>query len=344
MRVLVTGATGFTGGHAMAALQRNGHEPVAFVRNAEKLELMVRLHGLTAVEHRLGDITDPASVQAAVADCEAVIHTAATVSFDPADAAAMAATNIAGVRAVLDAAAIAGCDPIVHVSSTSALFPPAGDIVRSDDPVPEAKTDYAHTKAACEHHARRLQESGAPVVIFYPGGIVGPTDAGSHVVGEGWREALRPGWVPVITRGGTSYIDVRDLTAAMVAALEPGRGPRRYMAGGTFVDWTQNADALDAATGKTWKRRRVPGRLMETAGRVGDVIARVRPNWTPPIGYEAATTMTRSVPTDDSALRDELGIDYRPLDESLGDMIAWLVSQGRWDPVDAPRWGDRGPQ
>lgn len=343
MRVLITGATGFTGGHVMAAAQRAGHEPVAFVRNADKLAIALERHRLDPVEHRLGDITDARSVTAAVQGCDAVVHTAATVSFDPADAAAMAATNVAGVHAVLDAAVKEGCDPIIHVSSTSALFPPRGDVVRADDPLPEAKTDYAESKAACERHARSLQDDGAPVVIFYPGGIVGPVDAGSHVVGEGWREALRPGWVPVITSGGTSYIDVRDLAAAVVAALEPGRGPRRFMAGGTFVNWTENADLLDAATGRSWKRRTVPARLMEATGWAGDRLARVRGGWTPPIGYEAAMTMTRQVPTDDRALHDELGVEYRPLEESLADMIEWLVSQGRWDVSDAPRFAAAAP-
>ncbi|MGI9603156.1 MAG: NAD-dependent epimerase/dehydratase family protein [Acidimicrobiales bacterium] len=344
MRVLVTGATGFTGGHVMAALQHAGHDPVAFVRSPSKLDVMVERHGLDPVEHRVGDITDATSVEEAINGCQAVVHTAATVSFDPADAAAMAATNVAGVEAVLGSAVAAGCDPIVHVSSTSALFPPHGSIMRADDPIPKAKTDYAESKAACERFARNLQADGAPVVIFYPGGIVGPIDAGSHVVGEGWRDALRPGWVPVITSGGTSYIDVRDLSSAMVAAIEPARGPRRYMAGGTFVDWTQNADALDLATGKQWKRRRIPGRVMEVVGRTGDLVARVRSSWTPPIGFEAATTMTRSVPTDDSALRDDLGVVYRPLEESLGEMIGWLVSEDRWEPANAPRWmSEEGP-
>ncbi|MDH3707508.1 MAG: NAD-dependent epimerase/dehydratase family protein [Acidimicrobiia bacterium] len=341
MRVLVTGATGFTGGHTLAALQRSGHEAVAFVRSADKLAHLVDTHGFEPVEHMVGDITDRPSVDAAVEGCDAVIHTAATVSFDPNDAAAMAATNNVGVWAVLNAAVAAGCDPVVHVSSTSALFPPRGNVMRADDPIPEPKTDYARSKAQCEQHARDLQEQGHPVVIFYPGGIAGPVDAGSHVLGDAWREALRPGWVPVITAGGTSYIDARDLADAFVAALEPDRGPRRYMAGGTFVNWHQNADVLDEATGKTWKRRTIPSRVMETTGWIGDRIARLRSDWTPPIGYEAAMTMTRSVPTDDSPLHAELGIDYRPLDETMGDMIAWLVAQGRWAPEDAPRWSDQ---
>lgn len=343
MRVLVTGATGFTGGHTLAALARAGHEAVAFVRDPDKLARLVDAHGLDPVEHRVGDITDRTSVDAAVEGCDAVIHTAATVSFDPNDAAAMAATNNVGVRAVLNSAVAAGCDPIVHVSSTSALFPPQGPVLRADDPIPHPTTDYAESKAHCERHARALQDDGHPVVIFYPGGIAGPIDAGSHVLGDAWREALRPGWVPVITRGGTSYIDARDLADAFAAALVPGRGPRRYMAGGTFVNWEQNADVLDAATGKTWKRRTIPARAMETIGWVGDRVARLRPGWTPPIGYEAAMTMTRSVPTDDGALHAELGIDYRPLEDTLGEMIGWLVSKGRWAPEDAPRWADRRP-
>jgi len=66
MRVLVTGGGGFVGRHVIARLRGSGHEPIVFDR-----------HGLAGEEMCLGDVRDAVAVDAAVADCEGVIHLAA---------------------------------------------------------------------------------------------------------------------------------------------------------------------------------------------------------------------------------------------------------------------------
>lgn len=341
MKVCITGATGLTGGHMMARLVRDGHQVVAFVRSPDKLQRMLDVHGLTGdgITHIVGDITDADAVGFAVTGCDAVVHTAAAVALSPDAQAEIGKVNLAGTEAVLRHAVANGCDPIVHVSSIAALSPPAGAVLSSSDPVPNASLPYAASKAACERKARALQDQGQPVVIIYPGGIIGPYDAGSHVVGEGWAAALEPGFMPVISEGGTCYVDARDLAAVCSAVMQPGKGPRRFMAGGTFIDWEQSADIFDKGTGRTWKRRPVPGWLLRGLGKVGDTIGRIKKGFVPPLGFEAAVSMTRNaVPTDDSAVTDELGITWRPLQDSFDETMEWLVASGRIPSDLAPRW------
>jgi len=71
-----------------------------------------------------------------------------------------------------------GLDPIVHVSSYTALLPPdpPGAVLTPDSPVTRPGATYARSKAESDLVARRYQEQGAPVVIVYPGGVVGPDD------------------------------------------------------------------------------------------------------------------------------------------------------------------------
>ena len=345
MRVCVTGATGLVGGHVMARLVSDGHQVIAYVRNSDKLDRMLAAHGLAsdAVDRVIGDLENATAIADALDGCDAVVHTAATVALTPDGAAAAEKANLSGTTLVLRGAAERGLDPIIHTSSVAALSPPAGPILKATDPIPANGGGYGASKAACERVARGLQDDGVPIVIFYPGGILGPVDAGSHVLGDGWVKALEPGVMPIISKGGNPYIDVRDLAAAMAACMEQGKGPRRFMAGGRYIDWKQNAELFDMATGKKWKKPPVPAWLLVALGRAGDLFGKVKKGFVPPIGHEAAIAMTTAVPTDDSAIHDELGVQYRPIEDSWVDTIRWLVQQGRMSPDDVPRFADEAP-
>jgi dihydroflavonol-4-reductase len=85
------------------------------------------------------------------------------------------------------------------------------------------------SKAEAERVARRYQQAGAPVVITYPGGVLGPHDPhlGDHL--RRVRNILK-GRYPMIPSGGYLIVDVRDVAKVHAAVLEPARGPRRYLA------------------------------------------------------------------------------------------------------------------
>ena len=189
MRVAVTGATGFIGGHITSQAIAAGHDVVALVRSPEKLEASMASFGIDAPEFLVGDMTDEASVAALLDGVDAVVHTAAIVSLDPRDAERMIDQNALGARLVLGAAAEAGLDPIVHVSSTSALFEPGRGPVRTDDPPTSVPYSYARAKAQAETIARDLQAEGHGLSIVYPGGVIGPPagdafgEAGTGITG-----------------------------------------------------------------------------------------------------------------------------------------------------------------
>ena len=124
MRVTMTGATGFIGGHTAALAVEAGHEVRTLVRSTERLEHTMAGFDLPVPDHVVGDMTDPAAVAAALDGADAVIHCAAVVSLDPRDSAEMIDKNAAGARTVLEQAVEMGLDPVVHVSSTAASSSP----------------------------------------------------------------------------------------------------------------------------------------------------------------------------------------------------------------------------
>ena len=122
MKVLVTGSTGFIGGALCQALAAQGHVVRAFHRPNSSLR---RLEGLD-VEHAQGDLTQPATLEAACAGMEVVFHAAAWMGGS--EVGRLYAVTVEGTRAVLQAAQRAGVRRVIHTSSVAALgVPPPGE-------------------------------------------------------------------------------------------------------------------------------------------------------------------------------------------------------------------------
>lgn len=320
MRVMLTGATGFLGSHIAEALHAAGHELRLLVRSAEKAE---RVLGARSVpfEAVVGDMTDRASIERALDGCDAAVHAAATMY----GGAEVLEANVAGVRHVLGGARARGLDPIVYISTIAAMYPPPGPMLTVNDPIASLRTTYGRSKAEGERIARKLQSEGAPLVTVYPAGVFGPEDPGMGETSKGLRDALRFLWP--ITTGGISIVDVRDVARITAAALQPGKGPRRFMAAGHFLSWSAYADLTDALTGLRVRRVRLPAPLLRLAARILDVARKLVP-FEYPLTYEAALMMTEMTPCDSRATHAELGVGFRPTAETLTDTIRWLLRAG----------------
>lgn len=321
----MTGATGFTGGHTLKALRAHGHEPRALVRSPAKLEQVEALHGLDPVDHVVGDVTDPAAVAALLEGCDAVIHVAAVAATGRDATKLIEATNVPSTRLVLEHAAGAGLDPIVHVSSQSALHPPPGGIYRAGGPLSDEPIGaYGISKVESERIARRLQDEGHPVVIVWPSGITGPDDVGISVGAAGSARLLNGSALPLPKSGGLLLHDVRDLADVLARTIEAGRGARGYGVFGHYLPWADVPAMIEAITGRTLAVRRLPDGFFHALGRVGDVLGRIGVPF--PLDGATATFMTSLVPGDDEETRRDLGIEWRPVEETYGDMLRWLVA------------------
>ncbi len=321
MKVLVTGGTGFVGSHAVEALVAAGHEVHLLVRNPAKIGAVFAQRGIEIHGHTVGDMADSAAVRKAMTGCHAVLHAAASIygGKDVLDA------NVSGVKNTVGIACELGIDPVLYISTIAAMYPPPGDVIRVDDPIVNLKTTYGQSKAEGERFARELQALGKPVVTIYPAGIYGPDDPGMGEPLKGLRDALRFGWP--ITTTGVSIIDVRDLARVVVACLEPNRGPRRFMAGGHFISWPEFADICDKVTGRVTRRVRLAPPVLRTVARLLDLAKQVVP-FEYPLTHEASLMMTNFVPCDSDETIEQLGITFRPTEDTMTDGIRWLYEQG----------------
>jgi nucleoside-diphosphate-sugar epimerase len=291
------------------------------VRDPSKIQRVLGARGIEVDDYAVGDMADAQAVRAALMDCDAALHAAATLFGGEETYAA----NVQGARNVLGIGCELGIDPILFISTVVAMFPPAGERFAVDDPIRGLETTYGRSKVDGERFARELQARGAPIVSIYPAGVFGPDDPGLGEPTRGLRAGIRFGWP--ITAGGVSIVDVRDLAEIIAAALEPGCGPRRFMAGGHFASWSEFADFCDALTGRRALRVPIPAPLMCGIGRLLDATKRIVP-FDYPMTHEATKMMTRLVPCDSRATVEQLGVRFRPTEETLRDTIRWLYEAG----------------
>jgi nucleoside-diphosphate-sugar epimerase len=324
MRVMITGGTGFIGYHSVTALLDAGHEVRLLVRSEEKMR---RLFGDRVQEFVVGDVTDESKVKEALQDCDGVIHTAAMVSIDKRDAQRVHDTNVGGTKLVIGNAVEMGIAHIIHVSSVTALYDPNATTLNEFSPPGTAKNAYGKSKVACEYYVRGLQEQGAPIHITYPGSVIGPDDPALTEPHQGLKTYMG-GTIPV-TPSGNQWVDVRDIATAHITLLQSNLPPGRYTLGGHFVLWTELVDILSGLTGNRMRKIPVPGALMRLVGRLVDFINSLRT--TPidaPITHEALVYATNWVIMDDSKAEKELGVVFRPVEETMGDAIRSLVKSG----------------
>ncbi|WP_219468899.1 NAD-dependent epimerase/dehydratase family protein [Nonomuraea rhizosphaerae] len=319
MRVLVTGASGFVGSHAVTALAAAGHESRLLVRNLDKAR---RVLG-DGHELRQGDIRDAGTVRRALDGCDAVLHAAADMGITG-HGADLGGTNVAGLRNVLGQAAELELDPIVHVSTIGVFVPPPGPVITADGPLARPRNAYGRSKVEGERYARQL----GGVTIVYPGGIAGPGQPTLDALNEGLRAGLRLGW-PLVP-GGVCVLDVRDLAAGLARCFTPGRGGRRYLLGGQFTEWAELAGICARVTGRHVRTYRMPGGMLRGMAAALDAVKRVAPI-DYPLTRDAADIMLTMVPTDDAPALKELGLTLRPVEDTVSDTLRWLAAEGHLD-------------
>jgi dihydroflavonol-4-reductase len=178
LRVLVTGATGFTGGHLARALQARGHDVWAMVRPSTRSARSgqatdLERDGIALVD---GDLADPVSLPAAVAGIDVVYNIAALYRQAALPDSVYHQVNATAVGQLIDAAASAGARRVVHCSTVGVHgdveHPPANE----DAPLNPGDV-YQVSKVEGERRAREAAaRTGVEVVIARPSGIYGPGD------------------------------------------------------------------------------------------------------------------------------------------------------------------------
>jgi dihydroflavonol-4-reductase len=323
MTVLVTGASGHVGANLVRDLLARGERVRALVHRDDRA-----LTGLP-VEAVRGDVRDPACLRPAMAGAEVVYHLAAVISIDGDRGGLVPAVNVEGVRNVAEAALAAGVRRMVHVSSIHAFMQEPLDQPLDEQRAPVAVPHYPaydRSKAAGEAALRTVIARGLDAVIINPTGIIGPHDFAPSRMGR-WFLAIAARRLPALVDGGFDWVDVRDVSAAAIAAAAHGRRGANYLIAGHWLSLRELAQLGAEVTGVREPLFDSPMWL----ARVGAPFAVAYGRLTgrePLFTSEAlhALRANRQIVRERALL--ELGHAPRPLHQTVADLHRWFAAAG----------------
>lgn len=218
-KILVTGATGFIGGHLTRRLLAEKRATVrALVRDPARAQDLAR-QGAEVVR---GDLVDVASLERAVQGCSVVIHAAAQVSSVP-SRATFEQSNVRGTGNLLRAAAAANVRRFVHLSSIAVFGLASEGEVTDESPRQPCGEPYCDTKVGAEAEVFRVhRERGLPVVVVRPSAVYGPGSTHWSIIP---LKRVKKGKMVLFDRGRgmLNYVYIDNLVDAILLVTEDDR-------------------------------------------------------------------------------------------------------------------------
>jgi dihydroflavonol-4-reductase len=233
--------------------------------------------------------------------------------------------NVGGTRNVMECALETGAAKVVHISTVTIYGKPAEHpFNEGTTPGPVRFSEYAKTKyegdlAAWELHRAR----GLPLVMVYPGGVLGPDDpkpTGEYI--QNLIESRLP--ATVFEDVLFPWVHVRDVARIIVGAAElEGNIGEKYLAVGQNLTFGQLNGMISDISGIALPRFKMPDLLAMANARLLTLLADIvkRP---PPWGMaiDQIRTMKEGAEADGSKAERELGITYTPIRVALEEAIA----------------------
>ncbi len=323
---IVTGGAGFIGSHLVDQLTAEGR----LVRVIERPGANVD-HLPDSVEVVFADIRERAGLDRPMRGARWVYHLAANPNLWARDRSEFDRVNRQGTIHVLDAAIAAGVERVLHTSTESILtrkrmMGPIDENVRIE--LKDTVGPYCRSKLMAERYAFDLAGAGHPVVVANPTMPIGPGDRGLSPPSRLLLDFCL-GKIPAAIDCTLNLIDVRDVATGLHRVMERGEPGRRYVLGHANLTLMSLLEEIGRVVDRPAPRWRVPY-------SVGLMIALTSELWADRIsGRMPKATVTglrltrRLMHFDTTRTRLDLGLEPRPISESLRDAVAWLRQTGR---------------
>jgi dihydroflavonol-4-reductase len=328
MKVFLTGATGFVGGHVARELAARGASLRLLTRRTSNLANLEGIAGDTV----LGDLLQPDSLRTAIRGCDAVLHVAADYRLWVRDPDSMYRANVEGTHALLRLAREENVPRFVYTSSVATMgFKTDGTIVDENTPVTlnDMVGPYKRSKFLAEQVAIEAARADQSVIILNPTTPIGAGDLKPTPTGRIIVDFLNKKF-PAYMDTGLNLVDVAEVARTHADVLHPdlGRPGERYILGGENLTLKQILDKMSAITG-------LPSPTMKVPNAVAMIFAFFDENLTgklrgkePRATVEAVRMGKKKMFASSAKAERELGFRIVPAYPALRSAIDWFRTRG----------------
>ncbi len=326
-KYLVTGATGFLGRAVAEELVRRKAQVHALVLHDDPYTDLLPKEVRTVI----GDVCDKSSLSDFFADADSrtcVIHCAGIVSVASRPGPRLYQVNVGGTWRVLRQCMAHDVGKMVYVSSVHAIPErPKGCIITEDCEFSPGLVDgdYAKSKAAATELVFDAAERGLNASIVLPSGIIGPGDLQGGSFTSMARSFLA-GKLPLAVRGGYDFVDVRDVARGILACSESGEPGKGYILSGCYVTIRRMLQLVGKAAKLKYRSICLPLGLARLAAPYYErrsLRERKSLFFTP----YSVSVLASNGQFSHAAASERFAYQPRPIEETLGDMTAWLLNQ-----------------
>ena len=327
-KVLITGATGFIGNHVTRLCLERGDEVRVMVMPGEDRS---PLQGMD-VEFVEGNLLDPESLVRAVQGMQQLYHLAALFAIWTKDPDLHFKINVDGARSMMEAAKAAGVEKIVFTSSVAAIGIVGNGGFATEETAFNSwpwASEYILSKFISHQMVKGMVSDGLPVTMVMPGMPFGPGDRMPTPTGTMILRTLE-GKMKNYWDGGVCAVDVRDVAAGHVLAMEKGRIGESYILANK--DGNMPNKKLLTMIGKIAGVSNVA--QTEVSGNVMLRVAKFAEMWSKVSGRAPITTYknTRYVLqhgyVDPAKAVQELGLPQTPIETAVADSVKWFRDNG----------------
>ncbi len=323
MIIAVTGANGHIGVNLCKALLKQGHLVKALIHQ--------HVYALrdTPVYRIKGDLLDKESLRPLLSDVDVVFHLAAKISISGDPDGMLRRINVEGTSNMLVMAIEYRVKRFIHFSSIDAMqpFPQNQSLDESRPLVGPNGFAYHMSKAEGERAVLKAVQNGLYALVLSPTAIIGAEDPEPSLTGKAMID-LYNRKIPCLVPGGYDWVDVRDVVAAAIAAIEKGRSGEKYILSGHWHNLQEVSSMIQLHTG----RKTVSPVIPMWIARVGLPLIALYSNLsgTKPLYTSESLTIisegNRLI--DNSKAKRELNFSPRPLTETIKDFTTWLKDNG----------------
>lgn len=325
MKIFVTGGTGFIGGYLVRRLSKTNHELVCLARKSSDKSNLKQV-GVKVVN---GDLLDKASLLEGMQGCDWVVNLASNFVFWVPDKNVYEQINIHGTRNLMESALEVGVSKIVHISTEAVYGNATWPITEDSRPGDYCPSQYAQTKREGDHIACRMyQEKGLPLVMIYPGAVIGADDpkaAGRYL--RNFALQRMPG--QVVVDKPFPWVYVEDVCEAILKALEKDNNiGEKYFVSACNLTFGEINHLIAEVAGVRLPWLHIPDSVAMTGARLLTWIAdRIKKPPLLDLSVDQVSLMKQGYIFDGSKATRELGLTYTPIRLAVEQALASIIAE-----------------